>query len=50
MQAGAGYCIPEGDGMKSIKTVIFDLDGTLFRTETVDIVAVNKALVLKPQL
>jgi phosphoglycolate phosphatase len=32
--------------MKSIKTILFDLDGTLFRTDTVDIVAVNKALVL----
>lgn len=30
--------------MKIKKTVIFDLDGTLFRTETVDIVAINKAL------
>ena len=30
--------------MKNIKTVIFDLDGTLFRTETVDIAAFNKAL------
>lgn len=38
--------VPERKSMKSIKTVIFDLDGTLFRTETVDIVAINKALVL----
>lgn len=30
--------------MKGRKTVLFDLDGVLFRTETVDIVAVNKAL------
>jgi phosphoglycolate phosphatase-like HAD superfamily hydrolase len=30
--------------MKCGKTVLFDLDGTLFRTETVDIVALNKAL------
>ncbi len=28
------------------KTVIFDNDGVLFRTETVDITAINKALVL----
>lgn len=32
--------------IKSIKTILFDLDGTLFRTETVDIVAMNKALEL----
>ncbi|MCB2359717.1 HAD family hydrolase [Clostridium estertheticum] len=31
--------------MKDIKLVIFDLDGTLFRTETVDIKAINDALV-----
>ncbi|MBS4538967.1 HAD family hydrolase [Clostridium sp. D2Q-11] len=27
-----------------MKLIIFDLDGTLFRTETVDIVAINRAL------
>lgn len=32
--------------MKGISTVIFDLDGTLFRTDTVDLAAVNKALAL----
>ncbi|HEX2944542.1 MAG TPA: HAD family hydrolase [Clostridia bacterium] len=32
--------------MKKRKTVIFDNDGVLFRTETVDITAINKALVL----
>ena len=32
--------------MKRRKTVIFDNDGVLFRTETVDITAINKALVL----
>ncbi len=32
--------------MKSIKTILFDLDGTLFRTDTVDIVAINKAFAL----
>jgi len=31
--------------MKDIKLIIFDLDGTLFRTETVDIKAINDALV-----
>lgn len=31
--------------MKNVKLVIFDLDGTLFRTETVDIKAINDALV-----
>lgn len=31
--------------MNQVKLVIFDLDGTLFRTETIDIVAVNRALV-----
>jgi len=30
--------------LKDIKLVIFDLDGTLFRTETVDIRAINDAL------
>ena len=29
-----------------MKLVIFDLDGTLFRTETVDVVAINRALVV----
>lgn len=33
----------KGENMKT-KLVIFDMDGTLFRTETVDIVAMNKAL------
>lgn len=31
--------------MKDIKLLIFDLDGTLFKTETVDIRAINDALV-----
>ncbi len=39
-----GGFVPERKGMKSIKTILFDLDGTLFRTETVDLVAINKAL------
>lgn len=30
----------------SLKLVIFDLDGTLFRTETVDVEAINKALTI----
>lgn len=30
--------------MKKLKLVIFDLDGTLFRTETVDVEAFNRAL------
>ncbi|MHB8065448.1 MAG: HAD family hydrolase [Ruminiclostridium sp.] len=32
--------------MQKVKLVIFDLDGTLFRTETVDVEAFNKALAL----
>jgi len=30
--------------MQKTKLVIFDLDGTLFRTETVDVEAFNRAL------
>jgi len=49
----APACIPDSFAFisqeRSImkrKTVIFDNDGVLFRTETVDITAINKALVL----
>lgn len=40
----AGLYFPGRKGMEREKLVIFDLDGTLFRTETVDISAFNRAL------